>query len=282
MAADHRPEQARMERLGLGIGWRSEIDLTVERLAGVELRRGHRREHPSHVPAHVAAGAARSAALPVIPHGVSLGVGGAEPPSAATLAHLAACAQALDAPLVSEHLAFVRAGGVEAGHLLPVPRTRDALKVVAQNVRQAQDALPVPLALENVAAIFGWPEDELDRRAVPRRAGRAHRRAPAHRRRQPLHQPGATSGCRRSRRWTTCRCRSSRTCTSPAGRSTAASGTTRTPPRCPSPSSTSSRPCAPAPTRQGSCWSGTTDYPSDDALAAELSRIRAATTRPLA
>ncbi|MFV2121958.1 DUF692 domain-containing protein, partial [Streptomyces sp. Act-28] len=72
------------------------------------------------------------------------------------------------APLVTEHIAFVRAGGpltaspaLEAGHLLPVPRTREALDVLCENVRIAQDALPVPLALENVAALFAWPDDEL-------------------------------------------------------------------------------------------------------------------------
>ncbi|MGW0483817.1 DUF692 domain-containing protein [Nonomuraea sp. NPDC003214] len=149
-----------MERLGVGIGWRAEIDLTVERLPGVEFVEVIAENvRPAALPHSLRL--LRERGLPVIPHGVSLGVGGAEPPSLATLAHLAACAQALDAPLVSEHLAFVRAGGIEAGHLLPVPRTRDALKVVAENVRQAQDALPVPLALENVAALFGWPDDEL-------------------------------------------------------------------------------------------------------------------------
>jgi hypothetical protein len=77
------------------------------------------------------------------------------------LAHLAACALALDAPLVSEHIAFVRSGSREAGHLLPVPRTREALDVVVANVRIAQEQLPVPLALENIAAVVGWPDDEL-------------------------------------------------------------------------------------------------------------------------
>jgi hypothetical protein len=62
--------------------------------------------------------------------------------------------------LVSEHIAFVRAGGREAGHLLPVPRTRAALDVVVANVRIAQDALPVPLALEHVASVVSWPDDE--------------------------------------------------------------------------------------------------------------------------
>ncbi len=42
-----------------------------------------------------------------------------------------------------------------------MPRTRDALSVIVENVRIALDCLPVPLALENVAALFGWPGDEL-------------------------------------------------------------------------------------------------------------------------
>jgi len=67
-----------------------------------------------------------------------------------------------DAPFVSEHVAFVRSPTLDAGHLLPVPRTRDALAVLVENVRIAQLQLPVPLALENVAALFEWPGSELD------------------------------------------------------------------------------------------------------------------------
>jgi len=65
------------------------------------------------------------------------------------------------APLVSEHIAFVRAGGLEAGHLLPVPRTRETVDVIVANVRRAQADLPVPLALEPIASLFDWPDDEL-------------------------------------------------------------------------------------------------------------------------
>jgi uncharacterized protein len=64
-------------------------------------------------------------------------------------------------PLVSEHVAFVRGGGREAGHLLPVPRTRAALDVLAANVGLAQADLGVPLALEHVAALLEWPAPEL-------------------------------------------------------------------------------------------------------------------------
>ncbi|WP_436840495.1 DUF692 domain-containing protein [Streptomyces flavofungini] len=110
----------------------------------------------------------RERGVAVVPHGVSLGLGGAERPDEARLTALAERAQALGSPLVTEHIAFVRAGGaltasphLEAGHLLPVPRTRDALAVLCENVRIAQDALPVPLAVENIAALISWPGEEM-------------------------------------------------------------------------------------------------------------------------
>jgi uncharacterized protein len=43
-----------------------------------------------------------------------------------------------------------------------VPRTREALDVLATNVRLAQAELGVPLALEHVAALLEWPAPELD------------------------------------------------------------------------------------------------------------------------
>ncbi|MGX2993890.1 multinuclear nonheme iron-dependent oxidase [Streptomyces sp. JNUCC 64] len=110
----------------------------------------------------------RERGVTVVPHGVSLGLGGAERPDPERLARLASVAGALGSPLVTEHIAFVRAGGgltaspaLEAGHLLPVPRTRDALDVLCANVRIAQDALPVPLAVENIAALISWPHEEM-------------------------------------------------------------------------------------------------------------------------
>lgn len=110
----------------------------------------------------------RERGVTVVPHGVSLGLGGADRPDARRLADLAERAEALGSPLVTEHIAFVRAGGertasplIEAGHLLPVPRTRDALRVLCENVRIAQDSLPVPLAVENIAALISWPDEEM-------------------------------------------------------------------------------------------------------------------------
>lgn len=146
--------------LGVGIGWRPEIDLTIERLPEldfVEVLAENVR--PDRLPESLRA--LRDRAVPVVAHAVSLSLGGADRPDATRVGHLAAVAQALDAPLVSEHVAFTRADGLDSGHLLPVPRTRDALDVLVANVREAQDQLPVPLAMENIAALLHWPGAEL-------------------------------------------------------------------------------------------------------------------------
>ncbi|MDX6350947.1 MAG: uncharacterized protein QOF84_5737 [Streptomyces sp.] len=150
--------------LGTGIGWRPEIAEAIEGLPGIDwVEVVAENICPGHLPEPLLR--LRSRGVTVVPHGVSLGLGGADRPDPARLAALAERAEALGSPLVTEHIAFVRAGGpltgtprLEAGHLLPVPRTRDALDVLCENVRIAQDALPVPLALENIAALLAWPD----------------------------------------------------------------------------------------------------------------------------
>ncbi|WP_371555083.1 DUF692 domain-containing protein [Streptomyces longwoodensis] len=156
-----------MVRLGTGIGWRPEIADAVERMPGVDwVEVVAENLCPGHLPESLVR--LRERGVTVVPHGVSLGLGGAERPDEGRLAALAERAEALGAPLVTEHIAFVRAGGLltasaplEAGHLLPVPRTRDALDVLCANVRIAQRALPVPLAVENIAALISWPGEEM-------------------------------------------------------------------------------------------------------------------------
>lgn len=153
--------------LGTGIGWRPEIADAVERIPGIDwVEVVAENICPDHLPDSLRR--LRERGVTVVPHGVSLGLGGPELPDPDRLAALAHRAEALGSPLVTEHIAFVRSGGpliasdpLEAGHLLPVPRTRDALDVLCENIRAAQDALPVPLAVENIAALFAWPGEEL-------------------------------------------------------------------------------------------------------------------------
>src|SRR5262245_19737516 len=152
----------RIENLGLGIGWRPELAVAIDRRADLEFVELMAEDFDPREPLPPAIERLRSRGVRLVPHGVSLSLGGAEPLDRKRLDHLARLAKLCDATVVSEHIAFVRADGTETGHLLPVPRTREALEVVVAHVLEAQDALPVPLALENIATLIEWPEGEFD------------------------------------------------------------------------------------------------------------------------
>lgn len=97
---------------------------------------------------------------PVVPHGVKLSLGSAEGIDAGRARELGRLARELRAPLVSEHVSFVRSGGREIGHLTELPMTREAVQIIARNVATLRRALPdIPLLLENVARAFVWPEN---------------------------------------------------------------------------------------------------------------------------
>ena len=140
---------------GIGIGWRPEIAGIVADLPGLRFCEVIAESVP-----HIPVDDVRALGVPVIPHGIVLSLGGADPVTPQRIRVLADAAETFGSPLVSEHVAFVRAGGVEAGHLLPVPRCREALDVLVGNIRRTQDQLPVPLAVENIASVVDWPDDE--------------------------------------------------------------------------------------------------------------------------
>ena len=99
---------------------------------------------------------------PVIPHGVKLSLGSAERVDLDRARRLGALARELRAPMISEHASFTRAGGTDVGHLTQLPRTREAISVLARNVDRVRSVLPdVPFLLENVAWSFLWPDDEM-------------------------------------------------------------------------------------------------------------------------
>ncbi|WP_255114112.1 multinuclear nonheme iron-dependent oxidase [Streptomyces sudanensis] len=103
-------EEGKTVELGTGIGWRPEIADVVERLPGVDwVEVVAENVRADRLPSSLVR--LRERGVTVVPHGVSLGLGGAARPDGARLARLAATATALGAPLVSEHIAFVRAGG---------------------------------------------------------------------------------------------------------------------------------------------------------------------------
>ena len=81
-------ERCAQPGLGVGIGWRPEIDIVVEQLAGVDwVEVVAENICTGHLPASLEV--LRERGTTVVPHGVSLGVGGAEPPDRRRLARLA-------------------------------------------------------------------------------------------------------------------------------------------------------------------------------------------------
>lgn len=101
-------------------------------------------------------------AVPVILHGIGLSLGSAGGLDPERVRHLARVIEAVDPPWFSEHIAFTRAGGIEMGHLTPLPFTREAVTTLAANVAELKAALPgLPLLLENIAYPFPLPGAEM-------------------------------------------------------------------------------------------------------------------------
>jgi uncharacterized protein len=88
---------------------------------------------------------------PVSLHGVGLGLGSAHGLCAAHLEKLARLVAWIDPVLVSEHASW---GATASGHLndlLPLPRSRDALELLASRVEAVQVALRRRILVENVS-----------------------------------------------------------------------------------------------------------------------------------
>lgn len=85
----------------------------------------------------------------VLLHGVSMAVGNTDPIDFDYLGKLKKLAQAVKAPFVSDHLCWNAFLHHNSHDLLPIPLTEQTLKHVVGRVRQIQDFLEIPVALEN-------------------------------------------------------------------------------------------------------------------------------------
>jgi len=153
---------AHLPTLGVGIGfrepWRSELflhrnavdfleitadhyfDATLEKESELELLRAH---------------------FTLIPHGLNLSLGSAEGLDDAYVRRLAHVVRRISPPYWSEHIAFTRAGGVDIGHLSPLPFTREAIDVLCRNIATVQQVIETPLILENITYSVTLPGAEM-------------------------------------------------------------------------------------------------------------------------
>lgn len=99
---------------------------------------------------------------PIVPHGVSLDVGGPDPLDDAYLDGLRRLCDEVDAPYFSDHLSFCRLGGVYLYDLLPLPMNEAAVAHVAPRIRAAAARVGRPFLLENPTYYEVMPGSTLD------------------------------------------------------------------------------------------------------------------------
>ena len=88
----------------------------------------------------------------VVQHGVSMYFGSADPLSREHLRRLKSLVRRTGTPWLSDHLCWGSVDGTYTHDLLPMPYTFEAARITAEKVRQAQDFLEIPIAVENVSS----------------------------------------------------------------------------------------------------------------------------------
>jgi len=101
-----------------------------------------------------------AAQIPVTLHGVSLGLASAAAVEPRLLNRMARLCEEVAPVSWSEHLAFVRGGGTEIGHLAAPPRTAATIDGTLANLKTAKAIVGVVPQLENVATLIEPPGSE--------------------------------------------------------------------------------------------------------------------------
>jgi uncharacterized protein (UPF0276 family) len=99
--------------------------------------------------------------LPLVFHGVSLGIGDVHGPSSDYLERVSELCRSFEPAWVSDHLCWTSLGGHHSHDLLPLPYTEECLGVVVAAVERAQTALGRPLLLENVSSYVGFAASQM-------------------------------------------------------------------------------------------------------------------------
>ena len=153
---------SRLPTLGAGLGFREPIkgQLFLNRHAAdfLEITADHFFD-PS--PAKAAELELLAGHFTLIPHGLNLSLGSADGLDERYLERFAKLVQRVKPPWWSEHIAFTRAGGVEIGHLAPLPFTSEAIDTLCKNIAHAKSVIGPNLILENITFNLRLPGAEM-------------------------------------------------------------------------------------------------------------------------
>lgn len=99
--------------------------------------------------------------VPLALHGVGLGLASVVPVESRRLDRLAKLVNDIEPLLWSEHLAFVRGGGHEIGHLAAPARNAATVAGASSNIRRARAVVGSAPVLENIATLVEPPDSTL-------------------------------------------------------------------------------------------------------------------------
>ncbi len=149
--------------LGVGLGFREpflgDLFLNRRQVDFLEITADHYLDAPPEKEKELKLLAAH---FTLIPHALNLSLGSAEGLDENYLRQLAALIKRVNPPWWSEHIAFTRAGGVDIGHLAPLPRTHEAVEVLCRNIAAVRRHLEIPLILENITYVVEMPGAEMN------------------------------------------------------------------------------------------------------------------------
>ncbi len=97
----------------------------------------------------------------VVQHGVSAYFGSAGPLNREHLKRLKNLVRRTRTPWLSDHLCWGSVDGRYTHDLLPMPYTFEAADMTAEKIRQVQDAVEVPVVVENVSSYAEYHVSEM-------------------------------------------------------------------------------------------------------------------------
>jgi uncharacterized protein (UPF0276 family) len=100
--------------------------------------------------------------VPVVVHGVTLGLASAVPVDRQRLESIARLVDTIQPEFWSEHLSFVRGGDIEIGHLAAPPRTPSTIAGATANLAAAKATVGTLPLVENIATLIDPPGNQYD------------------------------------------------------------------------------------------------------------------------
>lgn len=147
----------------VGLGWRGELAAGIlSNLAHIDVLEVIADDYYRASRASMDALCSLARQVPVSLHGVGMGLASTIPAEPRRLHAMARLMKRVQAESWSEHLSFVRAGGVEIGHLAAPPRTPESVAGAVANIALASCIVGSAPLMENIATLVKPPASTLD------------------------------------------------------------------------------------------------------------------------